>query len=164
MLRISARCWAAVSLPLHRVSPQPMTTNLKPPSELKSLIVEDDFTSRLLLQTFLARYGECHIATNGREAVTAFSTALASESPYHVICMDILMPEMHGNEAMRQVREMEHARGVFPGRGVKIIMTSGVKEVRQVFQSFDETCDAYLFKPIDTRKLVKELQAFGLLE
>jgi hypothetical protein len=43
-----------------------MTTNLKPTSELKSLIVEDDFTSRLLLQTFLARYGQCHIATNGR--------------------------------------------------------------------------------------------------
>jgi two-component system, chemotaxis family, chemotaxis protein CheY len=141
-----------------------MTTNLKPPSELKSLIVEDDFTSRLLLQTFLARYGECHIATNGREAVDAFSTALGSDAPYHVICMDILMPEMNGNEAMRQVREMEHARGVFPGRGVKIIMTSGVKEVQQVFQSFDESCDAYLFKPIDTGKLVKELQAFGLLE
>jgi two-component system, chemotaxis family, chemotaxis protein CheY len=78
--------------------------------------------------------------------------------------MDILMPEMSGNEAVRQVREMENARGVFPGRGVRIIMTSGVKEVQQVFQSFDETCDAYLFKPIDTGKLVRELQAFGLLE
>jgi two-component system chemotaxis response regulator CheY len=141
-----------------------MTTNLKPTSELKSLIVEDDFTSRLLLQTFLARYGQCHIATNGREALTAFSTALTSGSPYDVICMDILMPEMSGNEAVRQVREMENARGVFPGRGVRIIMTSGVKEVQQVFQSFDETCDAYLFKPIDTGKLVRELQAFGLLE
>jgi DNA-binding response OmpR family regulator len=65
---------------------------------------------------------------------------------------------------MRQVREMELARGVLPGRGVKIIMTSGVKEVQQVFESFDETCDAYLFKPIDTGKLVKELHAFGLLE
>jgi two-component system, chemotaxis family, chemotaxis protein CheY len=141
-----------------------MTTNPKPPSHLKSLIVEDDFTSRLLLQTFLARHGECHIASNGREAVHAFSMALTSISPYHVICMDILMPEMNGNEAMRQVREMELARGVLPGRGVKIIMTSGVKKVQQVFESFDETCDAYLFKPIDTGKLVKELHAFGLLE
>jgi two-component system chemotaxis response regulator CheY len=141
-----------------------MSTNLKPPAKLKSLIVEDDFTSRLLLQTFLARYGESHIATNGREAVQAFSTALTAGLPYDVICMDILMPEMNGNEALKQVRDLEHAKGIFPGRGVKIIMTSGVKEVQQVFQSFDETCDAYLFKPIDTGKLVKELQAFGLLE
>jgi two-component system chemotaxis response regulator CheY len=141
-----------------------MTTDLKPPSQLKTLIVEDDFTSRLLLQTFLARYGECHIATNGKEAVQAFSTALATGSPYDVICMDILMPEMNGTEAVRQVREMELAKGVFPGRGARIIMTSGVKEVQQVFQSFDENCDAYLFKPIDTAKLLKELQAFGLLE
>jgi two-component system, chemotaxis family, chemotaxis protein CheY len=141
-----------------------MSNNPKSPSKLKTLVVEDDFTSRLLLQTFLSRYGECHIASNGKEAVEAFSTALTRGSPYDVICMDILMPEMNGNEAMRQVRELELAKGVFPGRGVRIIMTSGVKEVQQVFQSFDESCDAYLFKPIDTGKLVKELQAFGLLE
>ena len=40
------------------------------------LLVEDDFASRLLLQTFLSRYGECHIAVNGREAVEAFRAAL----------------------------------------------------------------------------------------
>lgn len=36
---------------------------------MKTLIVEDDFTSRLFLQTFLARYGKCHIAVNGKQAV-----------------------------------------------------------------------------------------------
>jgi two-component system chemotaxis response regulator CheY len=38
---------------------------------MRTLIVEDDFTSRLLLQTFLSRYGECHVAINGKEAVEA---------------------------------------------------------------------------------------------
>jgi two-component system chemotaxis response regulator CheY len=42
---------------------------------MRTLIVEDDFTSRLLLQSFLSEYGECHIAVNGREAVAAFRTA-----------------------------------------------------------------------------------------
>ena len=41
---------------------------------MKTLIVEDDFTSRLLLQTILSPYGECHIAINGREAVHAFAS------------------------------------------------------------------------------------------
>ena len=40
---------------------------------MRTLIVEDDFTSRLLLQSLLAQYGECHIAVNGREAVEAFA-------------------------------------------------------------------------------------------
>ena len=39
---------------------------------MRTLIVEDDFTSRLLLQTVLSRYGECHVAINGKEAVEAF--------------------------------------------------------------------------------------------
>jgi chemotaxis protein histidine kinase CheA len=43
---------------------------------LRMLLVEDDFTSRLLLQTFLSRYGECHIAVNGQEAVEAARSAL----------------------------------------------------------------------------------------
>ena len=43
---------------------------------MKTLIVEDDFTGRLLLQTLLSPYGECHIAVNGREAVDAFRRAM----------------------------------------------------------------------------------------
>jgi two-component system chemotaxis response regulator CheY len=40
---------------------------------MHTLIVEDDFTSRLLLQTFLSRYGECFVAVNGQEAVERLS-------------------------------------------------------------------------------------------
>ena len=37
---------------------------------MKTLVVEDDFTSRLFLTVASSlRYGECHIAVNGREAV-----------------------------------------------------------------------------------------------
>jgi CheY-like chemotaxis protein len=39
---------------------------------VKTLIVEDDFTARLVLQKALARYGDCHVAVNGKEAVDAF--------------------------------------------------------------------------------------------
>jgi len=38
---------------------------------MKTLVVEDDFTSRLLMQTLLSRYGECHIAVSGNEALKA---------------------------------------------------------------------------------------------
>ncbi len=80
---------------------------------LRVLLVEDDFTSRLLLQTFLSRYGDCHIAVNGHEAVEAFRDALARGQRYDMICMDIMMPEMDGGEAVRQIRAMEEARRHF---------------------------------------------------
>ncbi|MCA1987263.1 MAG: response regulator, partial [Desulfovibrio sp.] len=66
---------------------------------MRVLIVEDDFTSRKLMQTILSPYGDCDVAVNGREAVEAFQNALNSAKPYDLVCMDIMMPEMDGQEA-----------------------------------------------------------------
>jgi two-component system, chemotaxis family, chemotaxis protein CheY len=130
---------------------------------MKTLIVEDDFTSRLFLQTFLSRYGVCHIAVNGKEAVEAFRVANDNELPYDLICMDIMMPEMDGKEAVRQVRAQEEARGILSHHGVKIVMTTAVTDLKEVVQSFQQLCDAYLFKPIDTAELLRQLKSFQLV-
>src|ERR1039457_5462592 len=130
---------------------------------MRTLIVEDDFTSRLLLQSFLAHYGECHIAVNGKEAVAAFRAALESGRPYDLICMDIMMPEMDGQTAAREIRALEEAGGTLSTEGVKIIMTTALDDVKNVVQSFKSLCDAYLFKPIDTGKLLAHLREFDLV-
>ena len=131
---------------------------------MKSLVVEDDFTNRLFLQTFLLRYGECHMAVNGKEALEAVRLAFEGGYPYDLICMDIMMPEMDGQEAVERVRLLEEARGVLSTSGVKIVMTTAVTEMKEVFRSFRALCDAYLVKPIDTAELVGLLQSFGLVE
>ena len=130
---------------------------------MKTLIVEDDFTSRLVLQTFLSRYGECHIAVNGKEAVDAFRSALASHHGYDLMCVDIMMPEMGGKEAIRQIRAEEEAHGTLSTSGVKIIMTTAVQDMKEVIQCFKELCDAYLMKPIDLADLLKHVRAYQLV-
>jgi len=132
-------------------------------SYMKTLIVEDDFTSRLLLQTLLSPYGDCHIAVNGREAVDAFRVAHDSGRSYDLICMDIMMPEMDGQAALKQIRALEEAAGVLSHAGVKIVMTTAVSDTKAVFASYQGLCDGYLFKPLDTGKLVQYLKSFGLL-
>jgi len=116
---------------------------------MRTLIVEDDFTSRLLLQSLLSRYGECHIAVNGREAVDAFRQAQEGGQPYDLICMDIMMPEMDGQSAVGEIRACEEARGTLSTQGVKIIMTTALDDVKNVVESFKLLCDAYVFKPIE---------------
>lgn len=132
----------------------------QPGSPLRALLVEDDFASRLVLQTFLSHYGECHIAVNGQEAVEAFHSALDLGCGYDLICMDIMMPVMDGREAVRQVRAMEEAQGILSTHGVKIVMTTAVDDVREVIRCFRELCDAYLIKPIDLAKLLGLMQTF----
>jgi len=131
---------------------------------MKTLIVEDDFTSRLVLQTFLSRYGECHIAVNGWEAVEAFRSALAGGQPYDLICMDIMMPEMDGREAAKHVRALEEAQGILPASGVKIVMTTAVNDVKEVMRCFGELCDAYLVKPINLSELLQAGKVYHLVQ
>jgi two-component system chemotaxis response regulator CheY len=48
---------------------------------MKTLVVEDEFTSRILLQNLVANYGGCHIAVDGEQAVEAFRISLAEAAP-----------------------------------------------------------------------------------
>jgi two-component system chemotaxis response regulator CheY len=116
------------------------------PRSLRILLVEDDFACRFLLQTFLGRV----------------ATELAQ--PYDLICMDIMMPEMDGREAVRQIRSFEEARGILSTFGAKIFMTTTVQQVKEVFLCFKELCDAYLMKPIDLAQLQSQMRFYQLLK
>ena len=130
---------------------------------MKTLIVEDDFTSRLLLQEILKRYGPVHIAVNGTEAVAAAKAALDSGESYDLICLDIMLPEMDGYEALKKIRSDEEARGINSSHGCKVIMTTALDQVKNVVQAFKSLCDAYLFKPIEKGKLLDHLRTFKLI-
>ena len=131
---------------------------------VRVLLVEDDFVSRLMLQTFHSRYGECHIAVNGKEAVEAFRIALERGEKYDMVCMDIMMPEMDGREAVRQVRALEEAHGILSTSGAKIVMTTAVEDIKEVIQCFQQLCDAYLMKPIDLGQLLSLMKCYQLVQ
>ena len=130
---------------------------------MKTLIVEDDFTSRLLFQEFLKSYGQSHIAVNGREAIEAVCRALEAGEPYDLMCLDIMMPEMDGQEALKQIRKQEEIRGILPPDGVKVVMTTALDDIKNVFSAYHGLCDAYLTKPIRKEDLLNELRKLKLI-
>jgi len=130
---------------------------------MKTLIVEDDFTSRLLLQELLKGYGPVHIAVNGNEALDAVQKALEADEPYDLICLDIMMPEMDGQEALRKIRSIEEARGIFSSEGSKIMMTTVMADLKNVSTAYMNLCDAYLTKPIQKSVLGQELRTLKLI-
>jgi two-component system chemotaxis response regulator CheY len=129
---------------------------------MKILIVEDDFTSRLLLQKLLAPYGECQIAVNGREAVTAFGQALTDGAPYGLVCLDIMMPELDGQAALKEMRAIEQAQGIYSSDGAKIIMTTALSDHKNIIGAFNELCDGYLVKPVTAASIDQVLREQGL--
>lgn len=130
---------------------------------MKALIVEDDLTSRLILQEIMKNYGTVHVAVNGQEAVDAVRLALEAGDPYDLICLDILMPEMDGHEALEAIRKMEEENGFVYKSGSKIIMTTALDDLKNVTSAYSGLCDGYLTKPIEKAKLEKELSKLALI-
>jgi two-component system, chemotaxis family, chemotaxis protein CheY len=130
---------------------------------MNTLIVEDDFTSRLLLQELLRGFGSSQVATTGQQAVMAVSLALQNNAPYDLICLDIMMPEMDGQQALKEIRTIEERYGRRPGQGAKILMTTQLNDKDVVMQSFRDQCDGYLVKPIDKARLIDYLCQFALI-
>lgn len=130
---------------------------------MKTLIVEDDFTSRLVLQKLLNRFGAAHIAVNGKEATEAVRLSLEANEPYNLICLDIMMPEKDGQQVLKEIRAMEERRGITSTHGAKIMMTTALDRIRNVSDAYYNLCDAYLTKPIRKEQLLGELRTLKLI-
>jgi two-component system, chemotaxis family, chemotaxis protein CheY len=131
---------------------------------MKVLIVEDDFTSRLLMQEYLKSYGPTHIAVNGKEAVEAVRASLEMGDPYGLICLDIMMPGMDGKQALKEIRALEESKGIFSTEGSKIIMTTALGGMQDKIDAFADLCDGYLTKPIHREQLLQELRKLDLIQ
>ncbi len=131
---------------------------------MRSLIVEDDSTARKLLQIYLADYGDISVAVNGKEAVQAVEESLNSGKPYDLICLDVMMPEMDGVEALKHIRNLERDRAIAGLDSAKVIMTTSSDLPSDIFDAFNTGCEAYIVKPVRKEKLVEEMTKLGLTE
>lgn len=130
---------------------------------MKSLIVEDEFICRVVLQRALQPYGVCDAATNATEALAAFKCAHGAGDPYQLVCLDIEIPGASGQEVLKELRRFEAQLGVTADRVVKVLMTSGHSDPDQVRTAFHNRSDGFLVKPIDLLALNRKLRGFGLI-
>ncbi|MCP4678870.1 MAG: response regulator [Deltaproteobacteria bacterium] len=128
---------------------------------MKTLIVEDDFTSRFILQEIL---GTSHVAVNGVEAISAVKAALEENKPYDLICLDIMMPEMDGQQALVEIRRLEKQHGFPLGKGAKVLMTTALSDRKNILKAFREQCDGYIVKPIDENRILKQLKELRIVK
>ncbi|MCJ8345430.1 response regulator [bacterium] len=131
---------------------------------MKTLIAEDEFVNRKLLQKFLSRYGDTDITIDGKEAIEAFKIALDEGEPYDLLCLDIMMPEVDGIKALKEIRAIEESRGISIGdNSVKIMMTTALNDSKHVLGAFRSGCESYLVKPFTRECILKELSKLGLI-
>jgi len=131
---------------------------------MKCLIVEDDRVSSQVLEKMVSRHGSYDTADNGAMALELFRNVQGSDSPYHLVLMDIMMPAVDGLQSALRIRQMEESLGVNLARRVKIIMTTALDDPRTIMKAlYESDADSYLIKPIRLQSLEDEMRALNLI-
>ena len=143
----------------------PAMTMKSEPSErrIRCLIVDDDRVCRELLRDMLEPVAQCDFAYDGSEAVDVVRLAIEDRMPYELICLDIMMPGMDGHEALSAIRQLELDHGICCRDGVKIIMTTALRDSKHCIQSFREGCECYVTKPVDHDELFEKVRSLHLI-
>ena len=130
---------------------------------MRILIAEDDPISRDFLFKFLKKYGECDMTVDGFEALDAFLISVKENTPYDLLCIDVMMPKFDGLKVIKAIRDIEIQRKIVHDRRAKIILITALDKSHIAQNTFEFDYDAYISKPIDTSKLVEIMQNMGLI-
>lgn len=129
----------------------------------KCLVVDDDELGRELIAHYLEGIADCDMAVNGAVAVEMFRNAFESGDPYRLIILDIVMPEMDGHTAAKEIRSIEKDWGVTINEGVTIIVLSSLNTPHDVIQAYvSAKSAAHLVKPVRPDKLIATLVKLGI--
>jgi CheY-like chemotaxis protein len=119
-------------------------------TSLKILFVEDNPVNITFGTSLLKKLGhEAVLANNGQECLAALDVG-----SYDIVLMDIQMPVMNGDDAMREIRRKELI--TFHYQPVLALTAYALRGEREYF--LDMGFDGYVFKPLSIKELVAEMQ------
>ncbi|MBV5339959.1 MAG: response regulator [Deltaproteobacteria bacterium] len=130
---------------------------------VRCLVVDDDELGRELISQYLEGVADCEMAENGLKAVDKFRTAFEGGTPYDLIILDLVMPEMDGHAAAKEIRTIEKEWGVSINDGVNIIVLSSLSTPGDVIHAYvSARSAAHLLKPVQPDKLLVTLSKLGI--
>ena len=121
---------------------------------MKLLVVDDALDNRILLEAILEVEGFENIclAESAKEAYDYLGIGdEKSETDVDLILMDIMMPEITGIEAIREIRKHEHLDNI------PIVIVSAKSETEDLVEAFEAGAVDYLTKPINELELLARL-------
>ncbi|OWP62405.1 response regulator [Hymenobacter amundsenii] len=112
------------------------------------LLVDDEPNIVMSLDFLMRKAGyQVSIARNGTEALEA-----VSQTPFEVVILDIMMPDVDGYQVCRQLRQR-------PDRaGTRVIFLSAKSKEEDVAEGYAAGADLYLTKPFSTRQLMAQVK------
>ena len=116
---------------------------------MKILIVDDSSFMRMIIKKYLEGFKDVQVieGANGKEAVEKFR----SEHP-DLIFLDIIMPEINGIEALKQIKSFD--------RNANVVMISSVGQNKMMEEAIKAGAARYITKPFRYEEIVEVVNQF----
>jgi PAS domain S-box-containing protein len=124
---------------------------------LKVLVVDDNATSREILQDILESFSfEVYLSASGKEALEEIEGA-DNDKPFELVIMDWKMPGMDGIEASRQIKSHQKLTKI---PAIVLVTAYGREEIMR--QADEIGLEGFLLKPVNSSVLFDAImQALG---
>ncbi len=115
----------------------------------KILVVDDNATNRMILETSLSRLGATvKEAENGERGLTLFKEAIRDHEPYQLILIDSQMPVMDGFDLAKHIIETGT-------KGIAMMMLTSDNRYGDIDRCKALGIDSYIVKPVKQNDLFK---------
>lgn len=127
------------------------------PTSLKGipvLVVDDNKTNRLIIGKIVTGFG-CQVTevSSGSEALHELRQGLSKSKPYQLVLMDMQMPEMSGEQTLREIKVDRDLTKT------KVIILTSMGYSGDASRLDTMGCSAYLLKPIRQKELFNTILA-----
>ena len=113
------------------------------------LIIEDSATDAFVMQRILEKHGHAvKIAGNGEDGINQ-----ALQQHPDVILMDVVMPEMNGFQATRELQRIQQTAHI------PVIIVSSKQQKTDKIWGMRQGAVDYLFKPVNDKTLANSVNA-----
>ncbi|WP_207691834.1 hybrid sensor histidine kinase/response regulator [Desulfonema limicola] len=124
--------------------------SVKDNEQIRILVAEDNLVNQKLVKTILEKNGfYVDLVLNGREAVNYVKNDF-----YHLVLMDINMPEMDGLTATKIIRNQLN------NKNIPIIALTAHALEDELKQCVNEGMNDFITKPIQTPKLIETINKY----
>lgn len=117
-------------------------------SEKKKIVVADDepFILSALQDTLSDDYA-IYTASNGKEAIKLVEKVMPN-----LIILDVMMPEMDGLEACKQLKKNKETSSI------PVIILTAKGQITDIEKGFKSGADAYVVKPFSPARLIEKVE------
>lgn len=114
--------------------------------QISVVIAEDNDMMRAILRSMLRgeHYNVIGEASNGQAAVDMVKSLKPD-----LVCMDVVMPEKNGIEALAEIKALN--------RNTKVIMVTGNSDQETVQESIQNGASGFIIKPFNTARVLDTL-------